>query len=101
MNNIDFSEQAQAVRTVPVRDQPDVVPISLEDQEVLCSNCYETIPMLQVDTHSVTCFKEQKGMTPRVTVHSEDEDAEYNTKLQELDERIVKLINTFLKKLES
>ena len=31
----------------------------------------------------------------------EDEENEYNSKLQELDERILKLINTFLKKLES
>jgi hypothetical protein len=27
----------------------------LEEQEVLCSNCYETIPMAIVDEHSLHC----------------------------------------------
>ena len=33
--------------------------VSLEEQEVLCSNCYDTIPMREVDTHSESCFKEE------------------------------------------
>lgn len=80
------------------------MPISLEEQEVLCSNCYETIPMSIVDSHSAMCFKENRETTSRLTMRSqqeEDEENEYNSKLQELDERILKLINTFLKKLES
>ena len=51
------------------------------------------------------CFKEiRETITSRATFRSqneEDEENEYNSKLQELDERILKLINTFLKKLES
>ena len=50
------------------------------------------------------CFKEIRETTSRTTFRSqieEDEENEYNSKLQELDERILKLINTFLKKLES
>ena len=62
--------------------------------------------MSNVDTHSEMCFKEQKERDSvragtRMTQHTEDEDTEYNAKLAELDERILKLINTFLKKLES
>jgi len=60
--------------------------------------------MSNVDSHSEMCFKEQKerdSVRAGTRIHTEDEDAEYNAKLQELDERILKLINTFLKKLES
>ena len=46
-------------------------------------------------------MKERDSVRAGTRMHTEDEDAEYNAKLQELDERILKLINTFLKKLES
>ena len=35
-----------------------LVNINFEDQDVLCSNCYETIPMTLVDSHSMSCVKE-------------------------------------------
>ena len=84
-----------------------VMPINLEDQEVLCSNCYETIPMHHVDKHSTTCFKDEPsfrlsqnpGMHPsQVTL---DEEQDYRQKSDELNERIFKLIQTFLRKLDS
>jgi hypothetical protein len=37
-----------------------LMPISLEEQEVLCSNCYETIPMQKVDKHSQTCVTQTR-----------------------------------------
>ena len=36
-------------------EEPLLVPISLEEQEVMCSNCFETIPMHHVDAHSQSC----------------------------------------------
>ena len=81
------------------------MPINLEDQEVLCSKCYETIPMNLVDTHSTTCFIEEPSFRMSTAQHrgnvTVDEEQEYSTKSEELNERIFKLIQTFLRKLDS
>ena len=81
------------------------MPINLEDQEVLCSKCYETIPMNLVDTHSITCFIEEPSFRQSTAQHrgnvTVDEEQEYSTKSEELNERIFKLIQTFLRKLDS
>ena len=68
--NRNLNEMQQARNNVPVREQPLHVPISLEEQEVLCSNCYETIPMSIVDSHSAMCFKEIRETTSRLTMRS-------------------------------
>lgn len=88
------------------RHKKIVMPINLEDQEVLCSNCYETIPMSFVDKHSTTCFKDEPSFrlshTPnRPSTVTVDEEQEYRVKSDELNERIFKLIQTFLRKLDS
>ena len=85
------------------------MPINLEDQEVLCSNCYETIPMSAVDKHSAVCHVESQharasaraGGDGRATTMTVDEEQEYRAQTEELNERIFKLIQTFLRKLDS
>ena len=51
---------------------PLYLPISFEDQEILCSNCYETIPMALVDKHSIECSEHnaemKKQMAPKKTM---------------------------------
>ena len=93
-----------------LRHDKIIMPINLEDQEVLCSNCYETIPMSLVDKHSTTCQVDElpsfrgsarrsgKGNLRMTTV---DEEFEYRTHTDEINERIFKLIQTFLRKLDS
>ena len=87
------------------RHEKIVMPINLEDQEVLCSKCYETIPMNLVDSHSATCFIEEPSFRMSTAQHrgnvTVDEEMEYSTKSEELNERIFKLIQTFLRKLDS
>ena len=39
-----------------------VQPVELSLQEVLCQNCFDTIPMTQVDNHSRTCTKQRKAL---------------------------------------
>ena len=83
------------------------MPINLEDQEVLCSNCYETIPMNHVDKHSTTCFNDEPmyrqsvGRVGRPSSRTVDDETDYRAKTEELNERIFKLIQTFLRKLDS
>ena len=80
----------------------------MEDQEVLCSNCFETIPMTLVDEHSTTCFKDEPvGYNRhtmdgrRLTTITVDEEIEFQTQSEELNTRIFKLIQSFLRKLDS
>ena len=41
-------------------DVESLLPLpKLEMQEVLCSNCFEMVAMLEVDEHSAACFKEE------------------------------------------
>ena len=75
------------------------MPINLEDQEVLCSNCYETIPMSAVDKHSAVCHVESQharasaraGGDGRATTMTVDEEQEYRAQTEELNERIADL----------
>lgn len=72
-----------------MKNQPLHLPISLDDQEVLCSNCYETIHFNTVNQHSETCFKEQKKAASfEKTVIIEDTETEFNENIQVLNERI-------------
>lgn len=65
--------------------------------------------MNNVDLHSTTCFKDEPsyrqsqqvikdGYAANVTV---DEESEFRAKGDELNERVFKLIQTFLRKLDS
>jgi len=75
-----------------------IEPINIEEQEVLCQNCYEMIAMTSVDTHSLTCFRNETSLRPSQagdytrTDFSIDEEREHLKKTQELDDRIFKLI---------
>jgi len=85
-----------------------IVPISVEEQEVLCSNCYDTIPMNAVDSHSNLCFRNEPPMRPShlesgrktadITV---DQEKEHIAMLEDLNNRISKLIKTLMRKLDS
>ena len=89
-----------------VKEKP-IVPVNIDDQEVLCSNCYETIPMSAVDLHSTTCFKDEPNLRAsqvhesRHTQVTVDQEIEHQQQCEELNERIFKLIQTFLRKLDS
>jgi len=41
-----------------------VVPISVEEQEVMCYNCYDTVKMNSVDSHSSLCFRRDPSWRP-------------------------------------
>ena len=72
--------------------------MSLEEQEVLCSNCFETVTMSQVDMHSSTCFKGSELTSRSHRYVTEDEDQEHRARTEEINQRLFKLIETmFLK----
>ena len=73
----------------------------MEDQEVLCSNCFETLAMDQVDFHSTTCFKGTEFTSRSHRYVTENEEQEYNAKTEEINERLSKLIKTMINKLDS
>ena len=70
------------------------MPGRIEEQEVLCSNCYETIPMNSVDLHSASCIKESALQSARRSMvnYTIDEEIEYQNKCKETNERLTKLI---------
>ena len=72
-----------------------VNPVSLYIQEVYCRNCYETIPMTDVDRHSRFCSADDLELQSY-----SDSDAENEEEIQNFNEKIFKFIQTFLKKLD-
>ena len=70
------------------------MPGRIEEHEVLCSNCYETIPMNEVDTHSASCIKDSALPSARRSIlnYTIDEEIEYQNKCKEANERLTKLI---------
>lgn len=82
-----------------------IVPINIEELEVLCSNCYETIAVHEVDSHSLTCNVAVNNLDSSLfSVRSsqfKDEESAFKVLLQECNEKIFKIIQTFLRKLEN
>ena len=102
MSTVSQQQNQRAKQEQPIKS------INIDDQEVLCSNCYDTIPMASVDEHSTTCFKDEPSFRQtmnhdgrRLTTVTIDEENEFNSQREELNERIFKLIQTFLRKLDS